>query len=251
MVSASVSGFENRDSKQATRVTDASTPDSVSSDSRPAALSAFMQQPEALSFSTDGTLYQNIVEEDDDDRLYWYPMRIHFGKETAARKVVLTLKDKGYDCYFHAQPIAPDTRNKRLQAERQNAIYNIVFVRAMKIQLKLLKRFSSECSRMRFMTIAPRTRQQTRKIIWIPDKQMANFLGATANPDPQKQLVTVRYTDFIDKQDRRVRITSGPFKNVEGEIKRIQGHRIVVALIREANVAIGITHVSPDSLELL
>ncbi len=215
------------------------------------AMTAFMQQPEALSFSTDGGLYHDIVEEDDDALLYWYPMRIHFGKEVAARKVVLALKDKGYDCYFHAQEIAPKTKNKRLQAERQNAIYNIVFVHAMKIQLKLLKRFSSECSRMRFMTIAPRTAQQVRKIIWIPDKQMANFLEATRNADPQKQLVAVQYTDFIDKQDRRVRITSGPFKNVEGEIKRIQGHRIVVTLIRDANVAIGITHVSPDCLELL
>ena len=214
-------------------------------------MTAFMLQPKALWFSADGSLYQNIIEEDDDAQLYWYPMRIHFGKEVTARRVLSALKDKGYDCYLHAQEISPKTRNKRLQAERLNSIYNIVFVHAMKIQLKLLKRYSSECSKMRFMTIAPRTAQQVRKIIWIPDKQMTNFLGVTANPDPQKQLVTVRYTDFINKQDQRVRITSGPFKNVEGEIKRIQGHRIVVALIREANVAIGITHVPPECLELL
>lgn len=233
------------------RVFDASTPSLFLSASHLSAMTAFMQQPEALRFSNDGSLYQTILEETDDAQLCWYPMRIHFGKEAVARKVVQALKDEGYDCYFHAQEIAPNTKNKRLQAERQNAIYNIVFVRAMKIQLKLLKRFSSECSRMRFMTIAPRTDWQARQIIWIPDKQMNNFLEATGNRDPHKQLVPVRYTDFIDKQDRRVRITSGPFKNVEGEIKRIQGNRIVVALIREANVAIGITHVSPDALEFL
>ena len=243
--------LKTENGNQTSRVTDASTPSYTLSADRMTAMTTFIQQPKALWFSNDGSLYQDIMEEDDDALLYWYPMRIHFGREAAARKVLLALKDKGYDCYFHAQAIAPKTRNKRLQAERQNAIYNIVFVHAMKIQLKLLKRFSSECSRMRFMTIAPRTAQQNRRIIWIPDKQMTNFLEATGNPDPQKQLVTVKYTDFINKQDQRVRITSGPFKNVEGEIKRIQGHRIVVALIREANVAIGITHVSPDSLELL
>jgi hypothetical protein len=43
----------------------------------------------------------------------------------------------------------------------------------------------------------------------------------------------------------------GPFMGVEGEVKRIGRHRIVVALLREAQVAVGITHIPPAALEFL
>jgi hypothetical protein len=80
---------------------------------------------------------------------------------------------------------------------------------------------------------------------------MENFIRSATCPDPLSQRIPLTYNDFIDKIDQRVRILSGPFEGIEGEVKRINRHRIVVALIRQTRTALGITHVPPENLEFL
>ena len=80
---------------------------------------------------------------------------------------------------------------------------------------------------------------------------MENFIKAETLPDPYQQRIALTWSDFLGQEHRRVRIMQGPFMGVEGEVKRIGHHRIVVALLREAQVAVGITHVSPAALEFI
>ena len=209
-----------------------------------------LHKDEFLLFHNDGSLYRDLREEADDDQLHWYPMRITYARRKPPDDVNNELRNKGYDTYLYVQPPVINDYGRMLINENA-PVYGLVFVRAMKIQLKLLKRFDPTCHIMQFMAVRPRDITQSTTIIWVPDRQMENFISAATCLDPLAQRIPLTYSDFIDKQDRRVRILSGPFAGIEGEVKRIQRNRIVVALIREARVALGITHIAPENLLLL
>ncbi len=191
-----------------------------------------------------------VLEEKDDALLRWYPMRIRYSRAKRTLAILDHLEDKGYETFLHMQQPENDWFSDG-KVQPQPTLNNLLFVRAMKLQLKNLKRFDPTCMYMQFMSTPARTDDQRTKILWVPDAQMENFMSASLRPDPLSQRIPLTYNDFIDKQDRRVRILEGPFAGIVGEVKRIQRHRIVVALIRGANVAVGITHVPPESLELL
>lgn len=205
---------------------------------------------EFLLFHDDSSLYRDLREEADDDQLHWYPMRITYARRKRAYDVNNELRNKGYETYLYVQE-PPINDSGRMMINENAPVYGLVFVHAMKIQLKLLKRYDPTCHIMQFMGVRPRDVTQSTRIIWVPDRQMENFISAATCLDPLSQRIPLTYTDFIDKQDRRVRILSGPFAGIEGEVKRIQRNRIVVALIREAKVALGITHIAPENLILL
>ncbi len=192
----------------------------------------------------------SVLEEKDDDLLRWYPMRIRYSRAKRALAILDHLEDKGYETFLHMQQPQKDWFHADSQ-QPQPSVNNLLFVHAMKIQLKALKRFDPTCMYMQFMSVPPRTDDQKSRILWVPDTQMENFMSASLRPDPLSQRIPLTYNDFIDKRDRKVRILDGPFAGIVGEVKRIQRHRIVVALIRGANVALGITHVPPESLEIL
>ena len=233
---------------QSSRVIGTGTPIRIQPVVQQPSIARFLKQDDALMFNSEKTFYESILEEDDDALFRWYPMRILYGREQKAKSIAAELQNKGFDYYLHEQQV---TSWYGREPSYNPSVYNIVFVHAMKIQLKLLKRFNSECSKMMFMTIPPRTQEHTTQIIWIPDRQMNDFLLSATCPDPYGQRIPLTYNDFIDKLARKVRILTGPFAGVEGEVKRINRHRIVVALLRDARVAIGITHVPPENLEFL
>ena len=198
-------------------------------------ISSFLSQAGSLNFNDDRHIYSSILEEDDDAELRWYPMRISYSRMQRAVKVEDALRDKGYETFLYLQ----------------ESLYSMIFVHAMKIQLKLLKRFSPLCGMIKFMIAQPHVEGHPSDIIWISDRMMENFMDAAMRPDPQNQRIPLTYNDFIDKQGKAVRIINGPFAGIEGEIKRVARHRIVVTLLREARIAIGLTHIPPENLEYL
>jgi hypothetical protein len=131
------------------------------------------------------------------------------------------------------------------------AIHNLIFVHAMKGRVKLLKRQNQICQHLQFIAKPTLDNPERSEIIYVPDRQMENFIKAETLPDPYQQRIALTWTDFLGQEHRRVRIMQGPFMGVEGEVKRIGRHRIVVALLREAQVAVGITHIPPAALEFL
>ena len=214
-------------------------------------ISLFLSQEGCLDFKSDQRYYAGILEEKDDDDFRWYPMRISYSRKQRAVKVNDALHAKGYETYLHLQETPKDNFGNPREDTNLGPVYNIIFVHAMKIQLKLLKRFAPSCDMMKFMIVQPRVETDSTKIIWVPDRQMENFIDAATRPDPASQRIPLTYNDFIDKQGKTVRIISGPFAGIEGEIKRVARHRIVVALLREARVAVGLTHVPPEYLEYI
>ncbi len=190
-----------------------------------------------------------FLVETDDSLLRWYPMRIRYSREKRACDIRDELTSLGYSTYLHIQP--QEYLHGRKLPQTSPSLFNIIFVQAMKVQLKLLKQFSRPCSSMQFWHVKPLDPQEQTRILWIPDRQMQAFIDSATRPDPYNQRIPLTYSDFIDKQDRRVRILCGPFAGVEGEVKRIGHRRIVVSLLRDTQTAIGICNVAPEHLQLL
>ena len=213
--------------------------------------STFLKQDDCFHFDHDKAYYNRLLEEKDDTVLHWYPMYIRYSNRNRALKINETLLAKGYETYLHLQEAPKDGFGNPQEGTLLGPIYNMVFVHAMKIQLKLLKRFVSECNRMIFMTAPHSFETSGTEIIWVPDKQMRNFIEAATRPDPESQRIPLTYNEFIKKEGKKVKIMRGPLMGVEGEIKRVGRHRIVVALLRDAQVAVGITHVPPSDMIFL
>lgn len=230
-----------------TRASSASTPFRNSE----SAYSTFLRQEGCLRFDHDKAYYSQLLEESDDVILRWYPMYISYSRRERALHVNESLIAQGYETYLHLQEVPKDQFGNPREDTLLGPVYSMVFVHAMKIQLKLLKRFAANCNMMKFMTVQHRFETQATKIIWVPDRQMENFKDAATRPDPESQRIPLTYNEFIHKEGQLVRIVSGPFTGIEGEIKRVGRHRIVVALLREAKVAVGITHVPPENLIFL
>ena len=191
-----------------------------------------------------------VIEEADDALVRWYPLRIRFSNPKRAMQVRDELRRQDVTTYLHMehQEVAHDDQ---LQHEMLPAVNNLIFVHAMKGRVKLLKRQNQICQHLQFIAKPALDNPERSEIIYVPDRQMENFIKAETLPDPYQQRIALTWSDFLGQEHRRVRIMQGPFMGVEGEVKRIGHHRIVVALLREAQVAVGITHVSPAALEFL
>ena len=68
------------------------------------------------------------------------------------------------------------------------------------------------------------------EIMTVSDREMNNFMLVTSHGDEQLEYLT--YTDFFEKEGRKVQIIDGIFAGVEGEIKRIKKDRCVVVTIK-------------------
>ncbi len=231
----------------ASRVLDASTPNY----SRADAIAQFMKREGALTFHPDVNYYTSILEERDDILYRWYPMRISYSQRERAIGIRDELLDRGFETYLHLQEPARNAFGEVKEGHLEGPIYNIVFVRAMKIQLKLLKRFNAVCCKMQFMPYRPLDVTQGTQILWIPDAQMNSFRDAATRPDPCEQRKVLTWSELLERPHRKVRIITGPFEGVEGELVRIKGNRIVVSLLSQAKVAVGIMYQPPENLELL
>ena len=227
-----------------TRASSASTPIS----SIESTYGCFLKQEGSLCFDHEKAYYSRLLEEADDAILRWYPMYISYSSRERALTVNQSLLSKGYETYLHLQEVPKDQFGNPREDTFLGPVYNMVFVHAMKIQLKLLKRFDASCQLMKFMSVKHCFETQATQILWVPDRQMINFRDAATRPDPESQRIPLTYNEFIDKEGQHVKIMRGPFTGIEGEIKRIARHRIVVAILRDAHVALGITHVPPEDL---
>ncbi len=123
------------------------------------------------------------------------------------------------------------------------AIHNLIFVHASQEVLTHLKMHRKEFEPMRYM-MKPSTDGHT-EILHIPDRQMENFMRVASAQDN-----TIIFLDARDSANmgRRVRITAGRFKGVEGIIKRIRKNKYFLIQI-DGVAAVAITYVPADCLE--
>ena len=215
------------------------------------AIAEFLKREDSFLFNSDKDFYKPILEEIDDADYHWYPMRISYSRRDRAIGIRDELTEKGFDNYLHLLEPPRNAFGEVKEGYLGGPVYNIVFVHAMKIQLKLLKRYNPTCNKMKFMCVRPLDTPMSSKILWIPDRQMEEFRDAATRPDPKAQRRVLSWNELLERPHRKVRIISGPFEGVRGELVRISGNRIVVSLLSSAKVAVGIMYQPPENLELL
>jgi transcription antitermination factor NusG len=84
-----------------------------------------------------------------------------------------------------------------------------------------------------------------KELIYVPDRQMENFIKVASAQDNSISFLDVR--DSVN-MGRRVRITAGRFKGVEGVIKGIKKNKYFLIQI-DGVAAVAITYVPADCLE--
>ena len=190
-----------------------------------------------------------IDEETDDSLLRWYPLYIAYSSPARANNIHTFLVECGFEVFLPMERRRVET-DFVIEYQAVPAVCNLIFLHAEKKQIKYLKRFHCLCSQLQFLS-RRRLSDGRLEIIYVPDGQMNNFILANTLPDPYNQRISLEYSDFLAQRGKHVRILRGPFCGVEGEVKRIHRNKIVVALLREAKIAVGLTHIDPNDLELI
>ena len=173
------------------------------------------------------------------DIIRWYPMRVTYHREL---KIKEQLDLMGIENFV---PMHYDLTNSS-EGPRKTlvpAIHNLIFVHASQEVLTHLKMHRKEFDPMRYIT---KTSSDGHKnLLYVPDRQMEDFIRIASAQDD--------HIIFLDTRDstnmgRRVRITAGRFKGVEGVIKRIKKNKYVLIQI-DGVAAVAITYVPSDCLE--
>lgn len=112
----------------------------------------------------------------------------------------------------------------------QVPLLNMIFVHSSQEEITRQKMYNAELSYMRYKMNVSHEEATLSEVIIVPDREMNNFIRATQHDDDRVEYL--EYTDFIDKEGKKVRIVDGDFAGVEGEIKRIRKDRVVVVCIR-------------------
>ena len=136
----------------------------------------------------------------DHTKLYWFPLRVANHREFRIRDEL-----------------------SRLAIE--------IFVHATQETITTQKMFNSELSYLRYkMNVVDDGEGAHTEIMTVPDREMDAFIKVTRCSDARLQYLV--YTDFLDKEGRKVKVIDGDFAGVEGQIKRIRKDRCVVVCVR-------------------
>lgn len=153
-------------------------------------------------------------------------MRVTYNREL---KIKALLDELNIECFvpMHYELVESDgLPTKALRV----AIHNLIFIRSNQITLTDLKMRNAAFEPLRYMTRPVQQGLHGQEIIYIPDHQMYNFLRVASVKDDS--VLFLENNDFINKIGKKVRITDGVFKGVEGEIKRIKKNKYVVVQIK-------------------
>ena len=161
----------------------------------------------------------------DSSELHWFPMRVANHRELRVRDELQRLQIE------HFLPVKWGQRTYGGHLRRvQVPALNLVFVHSTQQEITKQKMYNEELSYLRYKMNACNGSDTPSDIMVVPDREMNNFMRVTQFSDDRIEYLT--YTDFIDKQGRKVKVIDGDFAGVEGEIKRIRKDRVVVVCIR-------------------
>ena len=172
----------------------------------------------------------------------WFPMRVAYHREFQVRDELQRLSVE------HFLPLKWSLRTYGGHLRRvQVPALNYIFVHSSQQAITELKMYNKELTNMRYKMNVHHDGSVPADIMTVSDKEMNNFMLATLHADHQLKYLT--YTDFFEKEGRKVRIADGNFMGVEGEIKRIKKDRCVVVTIR--GIAAVALQVPFDQLEFI
>ena len=179
------------------------------------------------------------LEMESSEVIRWYPMRVTYHRELRIKEQLDALGVDNFVPMHYDLSDSSDGPRKTLVP----AIHNLIFVHASQEILTHLKMHRKEFEPMRYMM---RTSSDGHKeLLYVPDRQMEDFMRVASAQD-----ASVIFLDARDNSNmgRRVRITVGRFKGVEGVIKRIKKNKYFLIQI-DGVAAVAITYVPADCLE--
>lgn len=176
------------------------------------------------------------------DEIHWFPMRVTYHRELKIKNCLDSMKIENF-LPMRYEMVETGSGPKRKLVP---AIHNLVFVHASQILITELKTGKRELEPMRYMT--KRAENGSRVIIHVPDRQMDNFMKVASCRNDS--IFFLNPSDYINKIGKHVKITAGPFKDVEGVIKRIKKNKSVVVQI-EGVTAVAIAFVPANQLMLI
>ena len=168
----------------------------------------------------------------------WYPMRVTYHREL---KIKEQLDALGIDSFVPMHYDLADTSDgpRKILVP---AIHNLIFVHASQEVLTRLKMHRKEFEPMRYMTST--SADGHKELLHVPDRQMEHFIRVASAQDDSIIFLDVRDSANLG---RRVRITAGRFKGVEGVTKRIKKNKYFLIQI-DGVAAVAITYVPADCL---
>ena len=171
----------------------------------------------------------------------WYPMRVTYHRELRIKEQLDLIGIENFVPMHYDLATSSDGPRKMLVP----AIHNLIFVHASHEVMTRLKMHKKEFEPMRYMTKT--STDGHKELLHVPDRQMEDFIKVAS---AQNESII-----FLDARDsvnmgRRVRITAGRFKGIEGVIKRIKKNKYFLIQI-DGVAAVAITYVPSDCLELV
>ena len=173
------------------------------------------------------------------DIIRWYPMRVTYHRELRIKEQLDLMGIENFVPMHNDLTDSSEGPRKTLVP----AIHNLIFVHASQEVLTRLKMHKKEFEPMRYMMKT--SANGMLEILHVPDRQMEDFIKVAS---AQNESII-----FLDARDsvnmgRRVRITAGRFKGIEGVIKRIKKNKYFLIQI-DGVAAVAITYVPSDCLE--
>ena len=211
-------------------------------------LSSLLEAPNDCNESEE---YLDLAnEESDDNDVTWYPMYIWHSSDKKAFDIRNTLFQLGFTTYLRLEH-SEVTENYELKDVYTPVFSNLIFICIKKKIIRNLKNTNKALTPLRFMIKPKRDKSEKAFVLSVPEKEMRKFMDAETRDDPFRQRVRLKYEDYLAKPGRKVRIIRGAFAGIEGEIKHIKSHRVVVVKLPSLGLANGITKVPKESLEFI
>lgn len=162
----------------------------------------------------------------DKQRMQWFPMRVTYGRTL---QVLHKLEEHGLRCFVPRSTKVQKVKG-HIQEREVAAVSGLLFVFSSMEQLLAIKRGYIWANPLRFMVHRKvHTPEAPAEVITVPDQQMEQFIRVASVPNEQVFFLTA---DELDgKVGRTVTIVDGPFKGVQGVLRRVKGNRRVVVEI--------------------
>lgn len=159
----------------------------------------------------------------DKTQVNWFPMRVTYGRELKVKAFLDAMDVEN----FLPMKTAVSKVGHRIVKKRVPALSNLIFVHDSMEHITQLKQTQLGAEPLRYMvrqTLDPL--HECNEVIVVPERQMDNFLRVAAGPEDEYTYLMP--AELKGREQGSVVIVSGPFKGVEGVIKRIHGNKQVV-----------------------
>jgi transcription antitermination factor NusG len=168
----------------------------------------------------------------------WYVLRITYNRALKCKKY---LDEKTIKNFIPMRYVIDAKGGKKRNLVP--VIQNLIFVHSNRLVLDQIKQNPPFNSMIRYMMD-----KSTRKPVVVPEKQMRDFITVAGTND--EQLVYLTSSELPLQRGDKVRITTGPWAGVEGELLRVKGDRRVVVAI-QGIMAVATVFIHPSCLEVL